>query len=88
MPHLNWSPQGWEDYLHWQQQDKKTLKRINILLRDMTRNPFEGIGEPEPLKHEWSGYWSRRIDKQNRIIYKVKEDMVLIARCRGHYSFN
>ena len=74
-----------EDYLHWQNVDKKTLKRINTLLKDIQRNPYEGIGSPEPLKHNWTGYMSRRIDKQNRIIYKVKGTAIVIAQCRYHY---
>ncbi len=75
---LLWEDRAWEDYLFWQTQDKKMLKRINALIADIKRSPFEGIGKPEPLKHELSGYWSRRIDETNRIVYVVS--------CRGHYD--
>lgn len=77
--------ESWEDYLHWQKTDKKILKRINKLLRDIKRNPFDGLGKPEALKHKYSGYWSRRIDQEHRLIYKVKGDMIIIAKCRFHY---
>ncbi|WP_031230067.1 Txe/YoeB family addiction module toxin [Asticcacaulis sp. YBE204] len=79
------SSQAWDDYLHWQSTDKAMLKRLNALIKDITRHPFEGIGQPEPLKHEWSGYWSRRIDQEHRIIYRVTDDALLIAQCRYHY---
>ncbi len=82
---LSWSVPAWEDYLHWQGCDKKILKRINKLIRDIKRNPFEGLGEPEPLKHNWSGYWSRRIDREHRLVYKIANDSVFIAQCRYHY---
>jgi len=82
---LIWSEQSWEDYLYWQQNDKKVLKRINSLIKDIKREPFKGIGEPEPLKHSWSGYWSRRINLEHRIIYKALADSILIAQCRYHY---
>jgi toxin YoeB len=80
------SDQAWEDYLYWQIQDKKVLKRINLLIRDISRNPFDGIGEPEPLKYAWSGYWSRRINLEHRIVYKVVDNEIRIAQCRYHYS--
>ena len=80
-----WSDDAWRDYLYWQTQDKKTLKKINILLTDTMRNPFEGIGKPEPLKHR-QGYWSRRIDDKNRIVYRVEGDSLVIAAVRGHYD--
>jgi len=82
---LCWAKQGWEDYLHWQQTDKKTLKRINALIREVQRTPFAGLGDPEPLKHHWSGYWSRRIDREHRLVYKVSEQTIFIAQCRYHY---
>jgi len=76
---------AWEDYLYWQSQDKKTLKRINQLLRDIERNGYEGIGKPEPLKHDFSGWWSRRIDAHNRLVYRLQGDTIEIAQCRTHY---
>ncbi len=82
---LKWDEEAWNDYLYWQTQDKKTLKKINALLKDAVRNPFEGIGKPEPLKHR-QGYWSRRIDEKNRVIYKVEGDSLVIAAVRGHYN--
>ena len=82
---LKWDEEAWNDYLYWQTQDKKTLKKINALLKDAVRNPFEGIGKPEPLKHR-QGYWSRRIDEKNRVIYKVEWDSLVIAAVRGHYN--
>ena len=79
------SEHAWEDYLYWQRTDKKLLKRINALIQDIQRSPFEGIGKPEPLKHALSGYWSRRINDEHRFVYKIKEDSVLIAQLRHHY---
>jgi toxin YoeB len=78
--------ESWEDYLYWQKTDKKVLKRINLLLKDIVRNPFEGLGKPEPLKHKYSGYWSRRIDNEHRLIYKINEEEIIIAKCRFHYD--
>lgn len=78
--------ESWEDYLYWQQTDKKILKKINELLKDVARSPYEGIGKPEPLKHKYSGYWSRRIDLEHRLIYKVEGQNILIAKCRFHYD--
>ena len=80
-----WEQDAWEDYLYWQKQDKKTLKRINLLIKDIERNAFEGIGKPEPLREDLSGYWSRRIDEKNRIVYKIKENQVVIIQCGSHY---
>lgn len=77
--------QAWDDYCHWQDQDRKTLKRINRLIEECRRTPFEGIGSPEPLKHNWSGFWSRRIDQEHRLVYAVADDALLIAQCRFHY---
>ena len=76
---------AWEDYLYWQQTDKKILKRINLLIGDIQGEPFKGIGKPEPLKFNWSGYWSRRINKEHRLVYKVQDDTISIAQCRYHY---
>ena len=77
---------AWEDYLYWQTQDKKTLKRINQLLQDIECNGYNGIGKPEPLRGDLSGFWSRRIDDEHRIVYRVTEDRVEIIQCRGHYD--
>ena len=79
-------PEDWEDYLYWQTQDKKTLRRVNPLIRDIQRDPFEGIGKPEPLRENRSGWWSRRIDDVNRIVYKVETERIVIAQCRTHYA--
>jgi toxin YoeB len=86
MSKLEFSELAWEEYLYWQNQDKKTLKRINLLLKDISRNSFEGIGKPEPLKKELSGYWSRRIDDVNRLVYRVYTDKIEILQCKGHYD--
>ena len=75
---LCWADDAWDDYLYWQQTDRKVLKRINDIIKDMKRNPFEGIGKPEPLKHQWSGYWSRRVTEEHRIVYKVESDHLYI----------
>ena len=82
---LAWSSRAWDDYLFWQKTDKKKLKRINTLIRASLRNPFEGIGNPEPLKHELQGFWSRRIDKVHRLVYSSMEEKLLIVGCRYHY---
>ena len=82
---LSFSNNAWEDYIYWQKHDKKILKRINKLIKEIQRDPFNGIGEPEPLKYNWSGYYSRRITIEHRLIYKVKGDNLLIAQCRYHY---
>ncbi len=78
--------ESWEDYLYWQKIDKKMLKRINLLIKDIARHPYDGIGKPEPLKHNYRGYWSRRIDGEHRLIYQVKEDEIRIIKCRYHYD--
>jgi toxin YoeB len=75
---------GWEDYIYWQSQDKKTLKRINLLIEAARRSPFEGIGKPEPLKENLSGFWSRRIDDTNRLVYEVTDTEISIVSCRYH----
>ncbi len=82
---LIFSDHAWDDYLFWQRTDKKILRRINILITETKRNPFEGIGKPEPLKHALSGYWSRRINDERRFVYKVTEDSAHIAQLRYHY---
>ncbi len=81
-----WSDEAWDDYLYWQAQDKKTLKRINALIKDTERSPFAGIGKPEPLKGDLSGAWSRRIDEANRLVYRIVEDALEILQCRSHYE--
>jgi toxin YoeB len=82
---LIFSEQAWEDYLYWQKTDKKLLERINTLIKEITRSPFAGIGKPEPLKNALSGYWSRRINDEHRIVYKIADKSVLIAQLRYHY---
>ncbi len=82
---LSWAENGWEDYLYWQQADNKTLRRINKLIKDIKRRPFEGIGDPEPLKHNWSKYCSRRIDREHRLVYKVTDGTIIVVQCRYHY---
>lgn len=81
---LLWEDRAWNDYLHWQTQDKKTLKRINTILRDIERNTFDGIGKPEPLKGNLGGMWSRRIDGSNRIVYYEQDSIIYIVSCKGH----
>jgi toxin YoeB len=82
---LIFSEQAWEDYLFWQKTDNKILNRINLLIKDTKREPFDGIGKPEPLKHALSGYWSRRINDEHRLVHKVDQDALLIAQLRYHY---
>ena len=81
-----WHENSWEEYLSWQTEDKKILKRINMLIKDIQRSPYDGIGKPEPLKGSLSGWWSRRIDESNRIVYRIKEDQLIIASCKTHYE--
>ena len=81
-----WHDKAWDEYVEWQTDDKKTLKRINTLLKDIDRHPFTGIGKPEPLKGNKQGYWSRRIDDLNRIVYKAERDEIIIVQCGGHYD--
>lgn len=81
-----WQNEAWEDYLYWQTQDKKILKRINQLLQDISRNGYDGIGKPEPLRGDLSGWWSRRIDDTNRLVYRINNDIIEIAQCRSHYG--
>lgn len=80
------SKNAWEDYLSWQNEDKKTLRKINELIRDIQRQPFDGLGKPEPLKYDLSGFWSRRIDREHRLVYQVQEGEILIYSCRYHYD--
>lgn len=82
---LSWTDEAWRDYLYWQGQDRKTLRRINQLISDTLRSPFEGIGKPEPLKSNLTGFWSRRIDDVNRLVYVVADDALTIISCRYHY---
>lgn len=83
---LLWEERAWKDYCDWQRQDKKTLKRINAIIKDIQRNSFEGIGKPELLKDSVAGWWSRRIDEKNRIVYCEKDGAIILASCKGHYE--
>jgi toxin YoeB len=78
--------ESWEDYLYWQKTNKRMLVKINDLLKDITRHPFDGLGKPEKLKYKYKGYWARRIDSEHRLIYRIKEDEIHIAKCRFHYD--
>jgi toxin YoeB len=82
---LTFTPDAWDDYLYWQAQDKKTLKRINIVLRDILREPFTGIGKPEPLRENLTGYWSRRINDTHRLVYAIEDQAIIVLACRYHY---
>lgn len=82
---LTFTTEAWEDYLYWQKIDKKIVQKINELIKDINRSPFEGIGKPEPLKHELAGYWSRRINAEHRLVYEIFEDSIIIVACRYHY---
>ncbi len=83
---LLWEDRAWNDYLYWQEQDKKTLKKINALIKDIQRNLYDGIGKPEQLKDNLQGFWSRRIDNYNRIVYFERDNIIYIVSCRGHYE--
>lgn len=83
---LIWYSVAWDDYVSWQQEDKKTLKRINLLIKDTLRDPFAGMGKPEPLRGDLSGFWSRRIDDKNRLVYRVRNGSLEILSCKGHYD--
>ena len=83
---LLWEDRAWDDYLYWQTQDKKVLKRVNLLIKDIRRNPFDGVGKPEPLKNNLSGWWSRRIDETNQIVYYEQDGIIYVVSCRGHYD--
>lgn len=82
---LAWDERAWDEYCYWQKQDKKTLRRINELIKSIRRTPYEGIGKPEPLRENLQGWWSRRIDDSNRIVYRVAKDTVIVASCKNHY---
>ncbi|NIE67228.1 Txe/YoeB family addiction module toxin [Burkholderia sp. Ax-1719] len=82
---IMWTAEAWDDYVYWQGQDKKTLRRINQLIKDTQRSPFEGIGKPEPLKENLTGFWSRRIDETNRLVYELNGTQINIVSCRYHY---
>ena len=86
MSKISFSDDGWGDYCYWQTHDKKMLKKINILLRDINRNSFTGIGKPGPLKGDLSGFWSRRIDNANRLVYRISKEEIEIIQCKGHYD--
>jgi len=83
---ITFTKNAWEDYLYWQNTDKKVLKKINELLKDIQRNPFDGIGKPEALKFDLAGFWSRRVDHEHRLVYQIKEQSILIYACRYHYD--
>lgn len=83
---IQWDIDAWNDYIYWQTQDRKTLKRINLLIKDISRSPFEGLGKPEPLKGTLTGFWSRRIDEEHRLVYAVEEKVIILISCRGHYE--
>ncbi|GFH40378.1 Txe/YoeB family addiction module toxin [Pseudolactococcus insecticola] len=80
-----WSDEAWEDYLYWQREDKKTLKRINLLIKDIDRTPYTGLGKPEPLKYNLTNYWSRKITSEHRLVYRISDDGMEILQCRYHY---
>lgn len=82
---ISFQPEAWEDFLYWQRVDKRRFKRITALIRDIQRSPFKGTGKPEPLKGNYAGYWSRRIDQEHRIVYAVEANGIVIIQCRGHY---
>ena len=86
MMKIIFSKNSWEDYTSWQSEDKKVLKRINELIKDIQRTPYEGIGKPEPLKYDLTGLWSRRIDREHRLVYQVREGEIIIYSCRFHYD--
>ncbi|MFM7005694.1 MAG: Txe/YoeB family addiction module toxin [Flavobacteriales bacterium] len=83
---ISFTPNAWEDYQYWSNNDKKKIVKINQLLKDILKNPFEGIGMPEPLKFQYSGFWSRRIDQTNRLVYKVDVSQIIVVKCRYHYD--
>jgi toxin YoeB len=83
---IQWDFDAWEEYCDWQRVNKAALKKINQLIRDILRDPFDGLGKPEPLKEDLSGFWSRRIDEENRLIYAVEQDVVVLISCKGHYE--
>ena len=84
--HIDFQKRSWDDYLYWQSTDKKILKRINEIIKDISRNRHNGLGKPEALKGEFSGWWSRRIDEKHRLVYRIIDDIIEIVSCRGHYD--
>lgn len=86
MSKITFAEDAWEEYLYWQTQDKKTLKKINLLLKEIQRTPFEGTGKPEQLKGDLSGVWSRRINDKDRLVYRIENDIVIVEQCKGHYD--
>lgn len=86
MPDIVFTEQAFDEYQYWQTQDKRILKRINQLLKDISRDPFKGIGKPEPLRENLTGYWSRRIDETNRLVYRVGKGQIEVYQCKGHYD--
>lgn len=82
---LSWTQDAWEDYEYWQKTSKEKVKQISKLIKAIKRDPFEGIGKPEPLKHDLAGYWSRRIDQEHRLVYEVQDDAIILVQCRYHY---
>lgn len=86
MINIQFLPEAWADYMYWQSQDRKTLKRVNLLIQDIQRDPYNGIGKPEGLKKNLSGWWSRRIDDTNRLVYRIDGSAIIIAQCRSHYG--
>ena len=86
MSSISFAEDAWSEYLYWQTQDKKTLKKINSLLKEIQRTPFDGVGKPEPLKNDKNGLWSRRINEKDRLVYSVNDDSIIIYQCKGHYD--
>lgn len=86
MSNISFTDRAWQDYCYWQTQDRKTLKRINLLLQNINRDNYTGIGKPEPLKNNFRGYWSRRIDDTNRLVYRINNEQIEVIQCRGHYE--
>ena len=86
MSRITFAEVAWEEYLYWQMQDKKTLRKINALLKEIQRDPFHGEGKPEPLKGELTGTWSRRINDKDRLVYEVEQSMIIVKQCKGHYA--
>jgi len=86
MKNISFTKSAWTDYLYWAETNQKKVKKINLLIQEITRTPFKGSGQPEPLKHQLSGYWSRRIDNENRLVYCVENDSIEIISCKGHYK--
>jgi toxin YoeB len=82
---IKFGTRAWEDYVYWQETDRTVLRRINALIKDIERQPFSGIGKPEPLKHQLSGFWSRRVDDRHRLVYTIEQGVLLVAQCRDHY---